>query len=75
MGLSYYFEFHAPAEETPEAFERFLKSVQRYADSVRFKPTAVLNIPFDTQERREFQEHLSDNSRPRASCRYCVVSK
>ncbi len=58
MSLSYYFEFHAPAEETPEKLENFLKGVERYAQSAGFKPTVVLNIVFDNQERREFSRRL-----------------
>jgi len=58
MSLSYYFEFCAPAEETPEALEKFLKRVERHAQSVGFKPTVVLNIMFDTPERRKFSRRL-----------------
>ena len=61
MSLSYYFEFRAPAEETPEALEHFLKDVETYAASVGFKPTVVLNVPFDTRERREFSHRLGSS--------------
>ena len=58
MSLSYYFEFRAPAEEAPEALEKFLKRVERHAQSVGFKPTVVLNIVFDNEERRDFSRRL-----------------
>jgi len=58
MGLSFFYEFHASADETPAALEHFLKSVQHYAESVGFKPTVVLNVLFDTKERREFSRRI-----------------
>src|ERR1700677_486884 len=58
MSLSYCFEFRAPAEETAEKLERFLKGVEHHADSVGFKPNVVLNIVFDTPERRAFSRRL-----------------
>jgi hypothetical protein len=58
MGLSYYFEFRAPAEETAEKLERFLQGVEQYADSAGFTPNVVLNVVFDTTGRREFSRRL-----------------
>jgi hypothetical protein len=58
MSLSYYFEFRAPGDETAASLEVFLKGVERYAQSVGFEPTVVLNIMFDTPERRKFSRRL-----------------
>lgn len=58
MSLSYYYEFTAPAATTAEALEEFLRSVEQFAQSLGFSPTAVLNVPFDTAERREFSRRL-----------------
>jgi hypothetical protein len=59
MGLSYFYEFQEPAKTTAAELETFLKEVQLYAESVGFDPTMVLNVPFDTPERREFAHRLS----------------
>jgi len=58
MSLSYYFEFRAPAVETAEKLQRFLEDVEHYADSAGLRPNVVLNIMFDTPERREFSRRL-----------------
>jgi hypothetical protein len=58
MGLSYCYEFSAPADATPEALEAFLRGVERLARVLRFSPTTVLNVRFDTPERREFSRRL-----------------
>jgi len=57
MGLSYHYEFSAPAETTSGDIEKFLRDVEGLAKSLGFA-TTVLNIPFDTAERREFARRL-----------------
>lgn len=59
MGLSYHFTLTAPAEAGPEELVKFLKGVERQAKKLGFKPTMVLNAPFDTPERKEFARRLT----------------
>ena len=61
MGLSFFYEFTAPAEMPASELEAFLHDVQREAQSLGFDPTIVLNVPFDTPERREFANRLGGN--------------
>ncbi len=58
MGLSYYYEFTAPASTAAEQLEIFLRDVERIARGLGFAPTTVLNVPFDTPERQEFSRRL-----------------
>ena len=58
MSLSFYYEFGAPAEMSAAHLEEFLRDVERDAKFIGFKPTMVLNVPFDTLERREFASRL-----------------
>jgi len=58
MGLSYYYEFSAPANTLAEELEAFLREVEQLAKSLKFSPTVVLNVPFDTPERRDFARRL-----------------
>ena len=58
MGLSFYYEFGAPAEKSAAQLEEFLLDVERDAQRLGFKPTTVLNVPFDTPERRQFATRL-----------------
>jgi hypothetical protein len=58
MALDYHFSFTAPASVGAGDLESFLKDVDEYALSLGFKPTIVLNVPFDTQERRDFARRL-----------------
>ena len=58
MSLSYYYEFTAPADAPPAKLEEFLRSVECSARSLGFNPTTVLNVPFDTPERRQFARRL-----------------
>src|SRR6185295_15544273 len=58
MGLSYYYEFTAPSDTPAEKLEEFLRDVERSAKSLGFEPTTVLNVPFDTPERRQFASRL-----------------
>lgn len=58
MGLSYHFEFTAPADTTAEDLEAFLKGVEQLAKAIGFAPTTVLNVPFDNRERRDFARRL-----------------
>jgi hypothetical protein len=61
MGLSYYYEFTAPSDSPAAELETFLHEVQREAQALGFDPTIVLNVPFDTPERREFANRLGGN--------------
>ena len=58
MSLSFYYEFGAPAEMSAAHLEEFLCDVERDAKFIGFKPTMVLNVPFDTPSRREFASRL-----------------
>ena len=58
MSLSYHFSFKAPATVSADDLESFLKGVERYAKSVGFGPTTVLNVAFDSQERSDFARRL-----------------
>lgn len=58
MGLSLNYEFSAPFETLATKLEAFLRDVETFGKSVGFSPTAVLNVPFDTKERREFARRL-----------------
>jgi hypothetical protein len=59
MGLSYHFTLSAPATENAEDLEAFLRTIERYAQSLGFGPTMVLNARFDTMARREFARRLT----------------
>ncbi len=58
MGLSYYYEFKAPATVTASELEQFLKALEFKAKTLGFSPTSVLNVSFDTPERRAFARRL-----------------
>jgi hypothetical protein len=58
MGLSYYYEFTAPAETTADQLEQFLKALEFKAKTLGFSPITVLNVSFDTPERRDFARRL-----------------
>ena len=59
MSLSYYFTFTAPATKTTEELTAFLKGVEKEALRMGFKPSVVLNVAFDTAERRQFARRLT----------------
>ncbi len=59
MGLTYHFNFGAPADVRPAELQGFLESVERDAKTMGFRPTVVLNVEFDTPERREFVRRLT----------------
>ena len=61
MGLSFFYEFTAPAETPASELEAFLRDVEREAQALGFDPTIVINVPFDTPERREFANRLGGN--------------
>ena len=61
MGLSFYYEFTAPAGTSASELETFLRDVEGEAKALGFNPTTVLNVPFDTPERREFANRLGGN--------------
>ena len=58
MGFSASYEVTAPATVTADELETFLRDVELYAQRLGFGPTTVLNIPFDTPERRKFSRRL-----------------
>lgn len=58
MSLSFYYEFIAPAATTAGELEEFLHGVEQLAVSLGFAPTVLLNVPFDTRERRDFARRL-----------------
>ncbi len=58
MSLSFYYEFTAPASAAATELEEFLRDVEQLAKSLGFGPTMVLNVPFDTPERRDFSSRL-----------------
>jgi|ERR1051326_5730035 hypothetical protein len=59
MGLSYHFKFSAPATRTAAELETFLRTVEKEAQALGFKPTMVLNARFDNPERRAFARRLT----------------
>ena len=59
MSLSYYFTFTAPATAAAEELAAFLKRVEKEAQRMGFEPTVVLNVSFDTAERRQFTRLLT----------------
>jgi hypothetical protein len=59
MSLSYYFTFTAPADARADDLATFLRGVEREAQRMGFSPTVVLNVPFDTPERRQFARRLT----------------
>ncbi len=59
MGLSYFYSFTAPATKTAQELEKFLRAVEKDALEMGFKPTLVLNAPFDTKERGEFARQFT----------------
>lgn len=63
MGLSYHYEFAAPAHTTAAELERFLLEVEQFAQSLGFSPTQVLNAAFGTPERRAFSRRLCGSIR------------
>jgi len=58
MGLSYYYEFTAPATVTANALAQFLKALEFKAKTLGFSLTSVLNLLFDTPERRAIARRL-----------------
>jgi len=58
MSLSFYYEFTAPASTTAEELDTFLRDAEQLAKSLGFAPTMVLDVPFDTPERRDFSRRL-----------------
>jgi hypothetical protein len=58
MGLSYHYAFSAPTGTQVSTLESFLRSLEHKARKMGFAPTTVLNVPFDTPERRQFSKRL-----------------
>jgi hypothetical protein len=58
MGLSYYYEFAAPATVTAGELEQFLKALEFKAKTLGFSRTSLLSVSFDTPERRAFARRL-----------------
>ena len=61
MGLRYFYEFTVPSDTPASELEIFLRDVEGEAQALGFNPTIVLNVPFDTPERREFANRLGGN--------------
>jgi len=61
MGVSFFYEFTAPAATPASELETFLRDVEREAKALGFEPTTVLNVPFNTPSRREFANRLGGN--------------
>ena len=59
MSLSYYFTLTSSATKTAEELASFLKQVEQEAQRMSFRPTVVLNVHFDTAERRQFARRLT----------------
>jgi hypothetical protein len=59
MGLTFRYEFRAPAAASPSQLAGFLHRVEIEAQTLGFRPTAVVNVPFDTDERVEFARRLA----------------
>src|SRR5205809_6766825 len=63
MGLTYHFEFKAPATTTAGELESFLRGVEQEAKAMGFRPTLVLNAVFDSTERKQFARLLTPGLR------------
>lgn len=59
MGLNYHFKFGAPESMAATELVTFLKSVEREAQKMGFKPTMVLDALFDTAEQKRFARRLT----------------
>ena len=59
MGLTYHFEFKAPAATTAAELESFLRGIDQKAKAMGFRPTLVLNAVFDSSERKQFARRLT----------------
>src|SRR5205807_1268663 len=59
MGLTYHFEFKAPATTTAGELESFLRGIEQGAKAMGFRPTMVLNAAFDSTERKQFARRLT----------------
>lgn len=58
MGLTYRYAFRASATRTATELAAFLHRVEIEAQRMKFWPTAVINVSFDTAERAEFSRRL-----------------
>jgi hypothetical protein len=58
MSLSYHYTFSAPSTATADELLQFLRTVEKDAKKMGFKPTMVLEAVFDTPERREFARRV-----------------
>lgn len=59
MGLTYHFSLTAPASVPAAELEAFLRNVEGDARLMGFHPTAVVNGPFDSVERRDFARRVA----------------
>ena len=59
MGLSYFYAFSAPANNTVADLEAFLRRVEVRAKELGFAPTMVVNAKFDNRERQDFARRLT----------------
>ena len=58
MGLNFRYQFRAPAEVTAAELAAFLHRIEIEAQRMGFRPTAVINVQFDTAERVKFARRL-----------------
>lgn len=58
MSLSYHFTLSAAPSASAEELVAFLRTVEKDAKKMGFRPTMVLNAVFDTPERREFARRV-----------------
>jgi hypothetical protein len=59
MGFTYHYSFTAPAAVPPEELEAFLQDIEGDTRLMGFRPTTIVNGPFDTPERREFARRVA----------------
>lgn len=59
MGLTYHFSFTAPAGVGADELASFLQDVEGDARLMGFRPTTVVNGPFDNPERRQFARRVA----------------
>lgn len=56
--MTYYYQFTAPPTATTGELETFLRGLEQDARALGFEPVTVLNVAFDTADRREFARRL-----------------
>ncbi len=59
MGLTYHYSFAAPAVVMADELAAFLQDVEGDARLMGFRPTTVVNGPFDNPDRRNFARRVA----------------